>query len=158
MVKCWKFNDLFFEFEDLCPGENNNRHFVGKRPYQLYKQMDGVGKFLDARDLELTIKRGLRTDFCHELIILTDNQFQAMTDPQANKNLKKINFLDQEVRVCKAGNFYTGKVFYFSPNALILFKQNTYEMINMDNFNQISIEIVEQDESHEENLKQKLNQ
>lgn len=81
-----------------------------------------------------------------------------MTDPQANKNLKKINFLDQEVRVCKAGNFYTGKVFYFSPNALILFKQNTYEMINMDNFNQISIEIVEQDESHEENLKQKLNQ
>ena len=62
---------------------------------------------------------------------------------RGNKSLKLLNFLDRRIRLIKDKQTYEGEVFYFNNHTIILkINQNTYELINLENFEDVVIEFV----------------
>ena len=62
---------------------------------------------------------------------------------RGSKSLKLLNFLDRRIRLIKHKQTYEGEVYYFNNQTIILkINLSTYEVINLENFEDVVIEFV----------------
>ena len=58
-----------------------------------------------------------------------------------------LNFLDRKIKiVISKSHTYIGQVFYFSEKVIILKNSSNYEVINVENFQNINLEFIEEEQ------------
>lgn len=82
----------------------------------------------------------------------------TMSEPDSDKNLRRLNFLNQHITISKSGTLHTGTVFYYCDKCIILAKEGgVFEMLNLENFDKAAIEVKEE-EGHDGGLQESLNE